>query len=173
LSLRTEDRPAEFEPREDASPSVAPPSLRQPERYGFEAAVAAFEAEVMASCAPELEWPARIAAGIRAALAFAAANPEAARALTIDSRADEPEEADDYLRMIARFAELLGQDAPQAQRLPASSDQAVVSAIAMIVSSHLRAGTIDRLCSGDTDMVFLVLLPYVGFNEASRWSSHI
>ena len=173
MSLRTEDRPTEFQPRQGASPSVAPPPIRQPERYGFEAAVAAFEAEVLASCAPELEWPARIAAGIRAALAFAAANPEAARALTIDSRADESEEADDYLEMIGRFADLLGRDAPQGQRLPASSDRAVVSAIATIVSSHLRAGTIDRLLSGDTDMVFLVLLPYVGFNEASRWSVQI
>jgi hypothetical protein len=137
----------------------------------FDTAAADFEAAIVAHCAPDLEWPARIAAGVRAALAFAAANPDAARALMVDSRADESEEVGDYLRMIGRLAKMLGRQAPEGRRLPASSDRAVVSAIATIVSSHVRAGTIERLASGGTDMIFLVLLPYVGFEAASRWSA--
>jgi hypothetical protein len=162
--------PVQFEPSHDQPLSVDPQPPRDTRRYSFEAAVAAMEDAVLGPCAPHLEWPARVAAGIRAALAFAAANPGAARALTIDSRHDESVEADGYLRMIDRFAALLGEEAPQAERLPASSDEAVVSAIATIVSYHVRAGTIERLRSGDTDIIFLVLLPYVGFREASRWS---
>jgi hypothetical protein len=170
LSLRTEDRPVEFESSRGNALGAEARTPVQRRSSDFDAAVAAIEAAIVDHCAPELEWPARIAAGIRAALAFTAANPDAARALMIDSRVDESEEAGDYLRMIGRFAEMLGQQAPHAQRLPASSDRAVVSAIATIVSSHVRAGTIERLANGGTDMIFLVLLPYVGFEEASRWS---
>jgi hypothetical protein len=173
VNLRTGDRPLQLdEPGHDESLSVdTHPPRGQTHPFSFDAAVDALQSAVVAPCGPELEWPARIAAGIRAALAFAAANPDAARALTVDSRLDESGEADDYLRMIRHFAALLGENAPPAERLPASSDKAVVSAIATIVSYHVRAGTVDRLSHGDTDMIFLVLLPYVGFHEASRWSA--
>jgi hypothetical protein len=166
------DRPLQFGPSHDEPLSVETQTpLRETHPYSFETAVDELESAVVAPCEPELEWPARIAAGIRAALAFAAANPAAARALTVDSRLDESGEGDDYVRMIGRFAALLGESAPPAERLPASSDKAVVSAIAMIVSHHVRAGTAERLSQEDTDMIFLVLLPYVGFHEASRWSA--
>jgi hypothetical protein len=171
LNLRTEDLPVEFESSHAEPLSFDPDPPPRARAYDFDAAAAAVEAAIQEHCEPELEWPARIAAGIRAALAFAVANPEAARALMVDSRADDSDETGDYLRMISRFAELLGQGAPQEQRLPASSDRAVVSAVATIVSSNVRAGTVDSLLRGDTDIIFLVLLPYVGFEEASRWSS--
>ena len=171
LNLRTEDLPVEFESSHGEPLSVDLQPHGPPRSQSFEGAIDAFEAAILADCPPDLEWPAMVAGGIRAALAFAAANPDVARTLTVDSRADEPEEADDYLRVIGRFADLLGEDAPHADRLPASSDRAVVCAIVTIVSHHLRAGTIDRLSQGSTDMIFLVLLPYVGFHEASRWSA--
>ena len=163
VKLSSVDSPAKRDPSYDERVSV------EPQTETFEAAIAAIEAEVLVSCAQHAEWPARIAAGIRAALDFAVANPRAARTLMIDSRSGEPE-AGNYLQMIGRFTQLLGEGAPQEERLPASSDEAVVCAIATIVSYHVRTGTVDRLREGDPDLVFLALLPYVGFAEASRWS---
>jgi hypothetical protein len=136
----------------------------------FESAIAQVEQAVIESCGRHQEWPARIAGGIGAAIDFLIANPGAARILTINSRSGAAEDAN-YLEMITRFAGLLGENAPHSERLPASSDRSVVSVIAAIVSRHVRAGTIDSLSAGDPDLIFLALLPYVGFAEASRWSA--
>jgi hypothetical protein len=140
----------------------------------FESAIARIESAVVDACDQSVDWPARITAGIAAALDFMIANPAAARALTIDSRSagtGGTGQDGDYAEMIGRFAALLGADAPRGARLPASSDRSVVGVIAAIVSCHVRAGTVDQLGKGDPNLVFLALLPYLGFAEASRWSA--
>jgi hypothetical protein len=140
----------------------------------FESAIARIESAVVEACDQALDWPARIAAGIGAALDFMVANPAAARALTIDSRSARSGgtgQDGDYAEVIGRFAALLGAGAPRADRLPGSSDRSVVGVIAAIVSCHVRAGTVDQLGKGDPDLVFLALLPYLGYAEASRWSA--
>jgi hypothetical protein len=139
----------------------------------FESAIARIESAVVDACDQSADWPARITAGIGAALHFMIANPAAARALAIDSRSGGTGQDGDYAEMIARFAALLGAGAPRSDRLPASSDRSVVSVIAAIVSCHVRAGTVDSLDKGDPDLVFLALLPYLGFAEASRWSASL
>ena len=128
---------------------------------------------MVASCGRHEEWPARVAGAIGGLIDFLVANPGAARALAIDSRAGDAEDDGDYLEMIARFAALLGGGAPRSERLPASSDRSVVSVIAAIVSCHVRAGTMETLGEGDPDLIFLALLPYVGFAEACRWSASL
>jgi hypothetical protein len=139
----------------------------------FESAIAQIESAVADSCAEQIEWPARVAAGIDAAIEFLIAHPGAARALAIHPRSGGGEENADYPEMIGRFAGLLGEGAPRAERQPASSDSSVVSVIAAIVSCHVRAGTIESLGEADHDLVFLALLPYLGFREANRWSTTV
>jgi hypothetical protein len=129
------------------------------------------ERAVVESCDEQAEWPARIAAGINSAIDFMVANPAAARALAVQSRSSQEEGDAGYVEMIDRFAGLLGAGAPRAERLPASSDESIVSLIAAIVSCHVRAGTVEALSNRDPDLVFLALLPYVGFAEACRWST--
>jgi hypothetical protein len=148
-------------------PAVRAP---QPTEEDFEHAAAGVETAVLLSCARHSEWPARVAAGVRAAVDFAVANPGAARALTVDSRAGEPGEEGAFVQMVGRFAAMLGAGAPRSARLPASSDTAVVRAIASIITHHVRAERLQSLGGGDPDLVFLALLPYVGFAEAIRWS---
>jgi hypothetical protein len=137
----------------------------------FGSAIARMERAVVESCEEQAEWPARIAAGINSAIDFMVANPAAARALAIQSRSSEEEGDVGYVEMIDRFAGLLGAGAPRSERLPASSDESIVTLIAAIVSCHVRAGTVDALSNRDPDLVFLALLPYVGFAEACRWSA--
>jgi hypothetical protein len=137
----------------------------------FETAISEMEVAVSAACDRRDEWPARIAAGINAVIEFAIANPGAARTLTIDSRAFGRQEGSAYPEMIARFASLLGADAPRSERTPASTDESVVWVIASIVGCHVRAGTMESLGVGAPDLIFLALLPYVGFAEACRWST--
>ena len=137
----------------------------------FGSAIARMERAVVESCDEQAEWPARIAAGINSAIDFMVANPAAARALAAKSRSGEEEGDAGYVEMIDRFAGLLGAGAPRAERLPASSDESIVTLIAAIVSCHVRAGSVEALSSRDPDLVFLALLPYVGFAEACRWSA--
>ena len=137
----------------------------------FGSAIARMERAVVESCDEHAEWPARIAAGINSAIDFMVANPAAARAVAVQSRSGEEEGDAGYVEMIDRFAGLLGAGAPREERLPASSDESIVSLIAAIVSCHVRAGTVDALSNRDPDLVFLALLPYVGFAEACRWST--
>jgi hypothetical protein len=129
------------------------------------------ERAVVESCDEHAEWPARIAAGINSVVDFMVANPAAARTFVVQSRSGEEGGDAGYVEMIDRFAGLLGAGAPHAERLPASSDESVVTLIAAIVSCHVRAGTVESLSNGDPDLVFLALLPYVGFAEACRWSA--
>jgi hypothetical protein len=117
-------------------------------------------------------WAGRLAAGIRAALTFAAANPAAARAL-IDARAAEPGVDDDYDELIERFSEQLRDCAPPDRRVPPSSEEAVVANIAGVVSGCLHSGSAERLDEMAPYLVYLALLPYVGFDEAWRWSETI
>jgi hypothetical protein len=147
--------------------------LRPPrdESRSLEAAIVKMESAVAAGCSSRVEWPARIAAGINAAIEFMVADPAAARTLAIDSRALESRGSAGYPEMIGRFADLLGAGAPRSERLPASSDESVVWVIAAIVGCHVRAGTVEALAEGDPDLVFLALLPYVGFAEAARWAT--
>lgn len=137
----------------------------------FGSAIARMERAVVESCDEQAEWPARIAAGINSAIDFMVANPAAARALAVQSRSGEEEGDAGYVEMIDRFAGLLGAGAPREERLPASSDESIVTLIAAILSCHVRAGTVASLGNRDPDLVFLALLPYVGFAEACRWST--
>ena len=140
------------------------------ESHVVEEAISQVESAVIESCDERVEWPARISAGIAAAIDFMVANPAAARALTV-KRVGETGRDAGYSAMLERLAGLLRADAPRPERLPAARDESVVSLIAGIVSCHVRAGTIESLSNGDPDLVFLALLPYLGFAEASRWSS--
>jgi hypothetical protein len=137
----------------------------------FEEAIAAFEEAIAGSCGGHEEWPARVVAGIGAAVEFVAAEPAAARALAVDSRWPDRDGASGYESMIDRFAGILGSGAPRPDRLPETTDESVVSVIASIVSCHVRTGTVDRLEKDDPNLIFLALLPYLGFAEANRWSA--
>jgi hypothetical protein len=114
-------------------------------------------------------WASRFASGIRAALSFAVSNPAAARAL-IDSRAADAEGAENYRELIDSFSAQLRECAPAEDRLPLSSDEALVASIAGVVSGCLHAGSAERLHDLAPYLVYLALLPYVGFEEAWRWS---
>jgi hypothetical protein len=140
-------------------------------RRGFADSFAQLQNAIAEGCDGDGEWQARFVAGIRAAFAFAAANPAAARALTIESRTTTPLDDDgDHRRLIEHFANQLSRCAPPGQRLPASTDCGLITSIAAVVSQHLSSDRVDHLDEMASDMAYLALLPYVGFDEAGRWT---
>lgn len=138
-------------------------------RDNFSMSLEQLQVAVAKACADDSVWASRFASGVRAALAFAVANPDAARAL-IDARDGDPEGGRSYREMIELFSAQLRDCAPPEVRLPPSSDEALVKSIAGVVSGYLHWGSADRLDEIAPHLVYLALLPYVGFDEARQWS---
>jgi hypothetical protein len=134
----------------------------------YASSVEQLQNEVLEACGTHADWPARVAAGIYAALDFAAANPEAARALAVEARTEVA--GAEYLRMVERFSEVFATEVPPERRLAGAMDQALINAIAMVVGDRLRTGSTDRLSELGPELVHLALLPYLGFDEAKRWA---
>ncbi len=134
--------------------------------------LANLEAAVLDACAGEDEWPAQIAAGIYAGVDYAIAHPEVADSLVEDGRG-AADSAGRYEDVIVRFAGFLQGKAPKGQRLPGSTDEALVAGVVGLVGDHLRIGRMDRLLELRPDLVLLALLPYLGFGEAQRWANRV
>jgi hypothetical protein len=136
----------------------------------FPSALVDLEAAVLDACTKEVEWPARIVAGIYAGVDYATAHPEVTETLASDIGPG----ADSFRRyetLIGRLAGFLQAGAPLGGRLPGSTDEALVGGMVGLVGDHLRLGRIDRLKELRPDLVLLTLLPYVGFVEAKEWAN--
>lgn len=137
----------------------------------FSANFLALQDVVRKTCAAETQWQARIVVGLRAVLEFAAADPAAARALTIQARNGNSAAAGNQDEVIAYFVELLGELTPAQKVVAVSTDRGVVESIATIVRGQLLAGSAEQLPAALADLVYLMLLPYTGLAEARRWAS--
>src|SRR5215203_3097348 len=138
----------------------------------FPMALANLEAAVLDACAGEEEWPAQIAAGICAGIDYALAHPELAQTLVSDD-APGADTLRRYERVISRLASLLRDRAPTVDRLPGSTDEALVAGMVGLVGDHLRIGRRDRLEELRPELVLLTLLPYLGFAEAKSWAERV
>lgn len=132
-------------------------------------AVARLTERLESACAGETSWDRSVGAAIGAAVDFAAEEPEQARLLTIDTLAADSEGSMQGLAAIDRFASLLGEGRrhnARAASLPETTERALVGSVAMMISSHLL---MDRpVADLKSQLVYLVLLPYVGREEAER-----
>jgi hypothetical protein len=126
------------------------------------------ESAIGKACDPELPWPGRVGATIRAALDLAAADPDAGRTLTEGSghRGVDDEE---FAGLVDYLAGLLARDAPpRNQRLPDAPT--VVIRACRQVNLVLESGPGAGLAAIAPDLTFLALMPYLGFAEARHWS---
>jgi hypothetical protein len=138
--------------------------------HAFESAFARLQVAVLEACARARPWPAQVAAAIETALAFAAADPAAARVLLVRAPVERPDGPGRHLRLVECFAELLAAEAPRDRRRPASAAEAVVGGIAVIVADHIRADDPQALPALLPELVELALVPYLGRAEARRWA---
>lgn len=129
---------------------------------------ALLDEEVGRACEREPDWRAKVAAGIYAAIDFARAHADAARALTIDTGSG-PSGAREVPSLTAHFGEMLTEVAPS-DRLAPGANEAVVGSIVSVVGDHLRRDRLDHLPAVGPDLVQLALLPYLGFAEAKSWA---
>jgi len=150
--------------RREAAPA---PIGRRTQAESFSVSFDQLQREVREACAREEAWEARVVAGVRAALEFAAAHPGEARALTIEAAAVDAavDRQDD---VISYFTKLLGEAAPSRKLFPIAADRAMVASIAMIVRSHLVSGSVRQLPDLAPDLAYMILMPYAGPADARR-----
>ena len=146
---------------------------QHPERFAdaFEAAFARLQIRVETACATEAEWSMQIAAGIRAALAFAAAEPVAAQILTNEAMAEGKAGFARYDRMIGHFATglLPGRaEHPEGDQLPQITEKTMVGGVAMLVAQRLSFDRQAELPGLASEAIQFVLTPYLGAADAKR-----
>ena len=137
----------------------------------FDSAFARLQVQIESACVAEAGWPAQVAAGIQAALEFAASDPLAARTLTTAALAGGRAGYDRYDRMISHLSEWLlpGRDLrPEGKRLPEITEKAMVGGVAMLVAQRVDLGRQAELPALVPEAVQFALTPYLGTAEARR-----
>jgi hypothetical protein len=132
--------------------------------------LADLEAAMLDACQSEEEWPARVGAAIYAGVDYAVSHPEVVDTLAADA-ASGADTMRRYEAVIGRLTGFLRATAPTSQRLPGSTDEALVAGVVGLVGDHLRIGRTGRLQELRPELVLLTLLPYLGFAEAQRWAN--
>jgi hypothetical protein len=137
----------------------------------FDSTFAHLQIRIETACASEVDWPAGVLAGIRAALAYAAAEPAAAQVLTNEAMAGGKAGFARYDRMIEYFAEGLRPgraERPDGERLPEITEKTMVGGVAMLIAQRLNFGRHEELPELATEAAQFVLTPYLGAAEARR-----
>src|SRR5260221_12724087 len=114
----------------------------------FEPALARLQIRIETACGSEAEWRAKVSAGIRAALAFAAADPAAAQILTNEAMAEGKAGFARYDRMIEHFAAALQPgraERPEGGWLPEITAQTLVGGVAVLMAQRLNFDRPARL----------------------------
>lgn len=131
---------------------------------------AALQEAIVRACAGSTEWEAKVAAGVRTALEFAAAHPDAARALTIHARREAGAAGDRERELIRHFSRLLSDVTPAEARYPISTDEGLIESIATAVRGHLVSNAAGDLPALTPELTYLALMPYTGMAGARRWA---
>jgi AcrR family transcriptional regulator len=123
------------------------------------------------ACAEKSGWPAKVAAAIRVAVELAIRSPGEARLLFVDAVAAEPVLVGRVLASNDFFVALLrkGRDhCAHAATLPEATERALIGATASVIGARLIAGQKDGLAALEPQLVHLILMPYLGREEARR-----
>lgn len=130
-----------------------------------------FLSALLRACDSEREWPLKIKAAVSATVAFAMEEPEQAQLLALDSLAGDAEVASRVLASNDHLASLLSagrQYNPRGAELPTLTEKALVGAVSAIVAGRLVNGEAESLGELEPQIVELILIPYLGPEEASR-----
>lgn len=137
----------------------------------FESAFARLQIRVETACAGEVEWPSQVGAAVRAAFAFAAANPAVATMLTSDVLANGRAGYARYDRMLTHFGEQLRPGRalrPEGEWLPEITEKAMVGGLVTLIAQRLDTGREAELPALAAEAIQFVLSPYLGAEEARR-----
>jgi AcrR family transcriptional regulator len=109
----------------------------------------------------------RIAAGLRAFLAYVAENPASARMCLIEAMSATPAASARYDDAMQRAVDLLRQNAPQETGLPETIEETLVGGVAWILHQQIRRGGAEQALDLMPELLGFVLSPYRGVGKLS------
>lgn len=127
------------------------------------------ERAIAGSCEARQPWPARVAAAIRAALAFADAEPVAAGVVAVPAAFRRYAEPEAFTAMVDRLAARLRDGAPPT-RHPERTARNVVLRVARQTLLQLELRPKSAPSDLAPELIVFALTPYVGLAEAQRWA---
>ena len=134
----------------------------------YDAAASEVVAAIEAGCDPELPWPDRVRGALGRALDLFVADPHLARAGVVEIAAAGPAGQSRRAAMLDRLAGLLERgDAPADPELPPNTATMAAGAALGLVFEEIEAGRTAELAERLPDLLFAVLVPYLGPGAAS------
>lgn len=129
-------------------------------------------ADAFAAGSGDEDWPSGVAAAVGAAVDFAARLPGEARLVLASSQSpSEPALAREDFAAHRELVQLLHEGSrrcPGVRSPSGLTEQAAVGAAMSIVGSYLAAEETDALPELKTDLIQIILIPYLGSAEAKR-----
>lgn len=126
------------------------------------------------ACEDLEEWPLRVRAGLGAILASLVEASTLARVFAVEACAVSLAAAERQFAALDQFAALLRDGRrvyPRAESFPDATERTLVGGIASIVSGHLLMEDPQAIPRLETELVELVLIPYLGESEARRMAT--
>jgi len=114
----------------------------------------------------EAGWADRVAAGLRAFLAYIAENPAAARVCLVEAISATPTASARYDAAVQRFIELLGRNAPPETGLPDTLEETLVGGVAWILHQRIRRGETEQALDLTPELLDFLLSPYQGVGKS-------
>jgi AcrR family transcriptional regulator len=111
------------------------------------------------------DWVDRVAAGLRAFLAYVAENPAGARMCLIEAMSATPAASARYDGALQRFVELLGRNTPDESSLPDTIEETLVGGVAWILHQQIRRGGAEQVQDLTPQLLDFLLSPYQGVGK--------
>ena len=129
----------------------------------FDTTVTEVTAQIDEACrGAEAEWIDRIAAGLRAFLAYVAENPAPARMCMVEAMSATPAASARYDAALQRFVELLRENTPAGTSLPPTIEETLAGGVAWILHQQIRRGEAEKALDLMPELLDFVLSPYQG-----------
>jgi hypothetical protein len=131
-------------------------------------ALSALASEIQAACDGHEEWPAKVGAGVYAGVGYLVEWPVRARQLLAAPRSGPMGEP--FQRVVQTTSALLAEAVPRDRAQVGPIPSATMAGIWLLVGEHVRVDRHDRLRALCPDLHLMILLPFLGFAEAKRWT---
>jgi AcrR family transcriptional regulator len=140
----------------------------------FDAALATVERRVRLALADErMPWPEQVVLMLRTLVELIVSEPLIARACIVEGPPADRRIYRRYRRAGEALVPLLRAGrrfSPRGERLPQTTEETLAGSVLWLAYERLIAGEAERLRRLLPELIVLVLRPYLGDDEAARWS---
>jgi AcrR family transcriptional regulator len=126
--------------------------------------------EVIAHCDAEQPWLERVRAGLATIVEMFALDPELARTAIVEVAAAGADARQRHWNAIVRFTEFLdaGEELTEGRELPENIPLMAAGAVSGLIFDELLTGRAERLPQLLPDLLFALLVPYIGPGAATE-----